>query len=191
MEINHIPGRILAILWTTASWSNSEEFILITNSNRELLVQIKKFLTIFGFNYSIYSSEEIKRKDSKNEYNYTYFRLKIYNDYIINILRNKYSWRGRKEDKRYYPEFEYERQEKGFLRYYIKDKSSIDRISDTRKRIRVFANWNFIDQLSERTSYFLGTNINKPQSHSQSDKMKVIYYQSQKDVKKIAEFICS
>ena len=70
----------------------------------------REFLAVFGFEYTIYGSNEIKRESTDMEYKYNYYRLKIYNRYVINLLRNRYRWRGRKENKRYYPNFQWEHQ---------------------------------------------------------------------------------
>jgi hypothetical protein len=118
--------------------------------------------------------------------------MKIYNYYIIHQLREKYNWRGQREETRYYPKFDSKQQEVEFLRYYIKDKGSFDSLNTKRgkiKRYRVWANCNFADRLSEKISEIIGVNQNKPCHHSQSDITMTISYQSQKDVPGLLNFI--
>ena len=49
-----LTGRILGILWTTASWSSTEESIQVTNQNYEIVKEIQSFLAKLGFEYTIY-----------------------------------------------------------------------------------------------------------------------------------------
>ena len=189
MKIDIIPGRILGIFWTTASWVSSNNCIQITNKERKLLEEVKKFLDIHNFKYTIYHSKKEQKRDN---YEYDYYRMKIYSDYIVDLLRNKYNWTGSKEHKRYYPTIDNKYQEIGFLKYYIKDQGTFDYRNTKwgeKKRYRIYGNWNYIDYLNSRISNILGVNENKPQKHNNSNLMMILYYQSKKDVNTILNFI--
>ena len=90
MQIDYIPGTILGILWTTASYSRTEKDIQLTNKDKSEVKKVRDFLAHFGFEYTIYGGSEIKRENKKNEYKYNYYRLKIYNRYLVHLLRNRY-----------------------------------------------------------------------------------------------------
>ncbi|MFW6009274.1 MAG: LAGLIDADG family homing endonuclease [archaeon] len=80
MEIKKVPGNILGIFWTTASWVPSDEnngSISITNEDENILKEIKNFLLKYEINYSYYNGPPDK-KNRKN-YKYEYYRMKIYN----------------------------------------------------------------------------------------------------------------
>ncbi|AZO96114.1 hypothetical protein [Halocella sp. SP3-1] len=187
----YIPGRILGILWTTASWSSTENIIILTNCTKDILVEVSNFLIECKINYTIYrASPEKKRPD----YEYDYYRMKISNQKFIELLREQYKWRGQREGKRYYPAIETEQQEIEFLKYYIADQGTLDKMKVSWGkgwiyRYRIYCSRDFIDQLNSRISAILGVKENKPQNHSQSDSTKILYYQSQKDVNIILDFI--
>lgn len=184
-----IPGRILGIFWTTASWSSVEKSAQITNQDYDLIKEVQIYLAKLGFEYTIYQGPEENKRPG---YEYDYYRMKIYNYYVISELRNRYNWRGQREEIRYYPDFVSKRQEIDFLRYYIDDQGLFDYMNTKwgqKKRYRIWANYNFVDKLSDRISEIVEVNQNKPQQHKQSDVTMIIYYQSQKDVPKILEFI--
>jgi intein/homing endonuclease len=186
-----ITGRILGIFWTTASWSSTEETIQITNKDYEIVKEVQSYLAKLGFEYTIFQGPTENKRPG---YEYDYYRMKIRNYYIISELRKKYNWRGQREEERYYPEFVSEQQEIDFLKYYIDDQGHFDYMNTKRgqkKRYRVWANYNFAYMLSERISKIVGVNQNKPQEHKQSDITMTIYYQSQKDVPLILDFINS
>lgn len=184
-----LPGRILGIFWTTSSWSSTEENIQLSNKNHEIIREVQAYLKKLGFEYTIYKSPTEEKRPG---YKYDYYKMKIYNYYVISQLREKYKWRGQREETRYYPEFDSKQQELDFLKFYVKDKGYFDYRNTNygqKKRYRVWANYNFADILSEKISKIVGVNKNKPQPHNQSDVTMTIYYQSQKDVPKILDFI--
>lgn len=186
-----IPGRILGIFWTTASWSSTEETIQVTNKNYEIVKEVQTYLSKLGFEYSIYQGPIEEKRPG---YEYDYYRMKIRNYYVISELRNRYNWRGQREEIRYYPNFVFEQQEIDFLRYYIDDQGHFDYMNTKwgqKKRYRVWANYNFAEELSNRINKIVGVNQNKPQEHNRSDITMTIYYQSQKDVPIILDFINS
>jgi len=186
-----IPGRILGIFWTTASWSFIEKSVQITNQDFEIVKEVQSCLAKLGFEYTIYQGPEENKRPG---YEYNYYRMKIYNYYVISELRNRYNWRGQREDIRYYPEFVSKQQEIDFLKYYIDNQGYFDYMNTKwgqKKRYRVWANNNFADKLSERISKIIGVNQNTPYPHGQSDVTMTIYYQSQKDVPLILDFINS
>jgi hypothetical protein len=91
-----IPGRILGIFWTTASWvsSQKEQPIQVSNKDRGLLEEVNSWIKDkYNTKYSIYHSPIEEKRPG---YEYNYYRMKIYNPDIINLLREKYNWRGRK-----------------------------------------------------------------------------------------------
>lgn len=186
-----IPGRILGIFWTTASWSSTEENIQITNKDYEIVKEVQSHFKKLGFEYTIFQGSTDNKRLG---YEYYYYRIKIYNYYVISELRSKYNWRGQREEERYYPNFVSEKQEIDFLKYYIDNQGYFDYMNTKwgqKKRYRVWANNNFADKLSERISKFIGVNQNTPYAHGQSDVTMTIYYQSQKDVPLILDFIGS
>ncbi|MFW6265038.1 MAG: hypothetical protein ACOC3B_02925, partial [Bacillota bacterium] len=165
-----------------------EPTIQLTNKDKNILIEVNEFLNQQGMDYSIYSGEDGKRP----EYDYKYYRMKIYNREFIKLLRKKYNWKGQREEKRYYPTVESERQEIEFLRYYIADQGTFDYHiikKRKRKRYRIYGHCSYIDYLNHRISQLLGVRENKPQPHGQSNKMMILYYQSQKDVDIILDFI--
>lgn len=186
-----IPGRILGIFWTTASWSSVENSVQLTNQNYKIVKEVQNYLSKLGFEYTIYQGPEENKRPG---YKYDYYRIKIYNYYVISELRSRYNWRGQREKERYYPNFVSKQQEVDFLKYYIDDQGHFDYMNTNhgqKKRYRIWANYNFVDKLSERISKIVGVNQNKPQEHKQSDITMIIYYQSQKDVPIILNFINS
>jgi len=184
-----LPGRILGIFWTTASWSSTEKNIQLSNKNYSIIKEVQNYLAKLGFKYTIYQSPTEEKRPG---YKYSCYKMKIYNYYIIHQLREKYNWRGQREETRYYPKFDSKQQEVEFLRYYIKDKGSFDSLNTKRgkkKRYRVWANYSFADCLSKKISKIVGVNQNKPCHHSQSDITMTISYQSQKDVPRLLNFV--
>jgi hypothetical protein len=186
-----IPGRILGIFWTTASWSSTEKSIQITNKDYEIVKKVQSYLSEINFEYTIYQGPTENKRPG---YEYDYYRMKIYNSDFIDLLRNEYNWRGRREKKRYYPNFDSYQQVVEFLRYYINSQHTSAEISvnwgdGKHKRLKVFVNKNFADILNERISDIVGVNENKIYKHSQSDVLMYLFYQSKKDVELILDFI--
>lgn len=185
-----IPGRILGILWTTASWSSSgDEGVQITNQNHEIVKEVQNYFFELGYEYTIFQGPTENKRPG---YKYDYYRMKIYNHYIISELRNCYRWRGQREEKRCYPNFVSEQQEIDFLRYYIKNQGHFDYRNTKwgqKKRYRVWVNYNFADKLNYKIRKIVGVNQNTPYPHTQSDITMTLYYQSQSDVNTILDFI--
>ena len=184
-----IPGRILGTFWTTASWSDSEKTIYITNKEKSQLLAAWNYLASLSIEYTIYQGPTDEKRPG---YDYEYYRMKIYNKEFIKLLRQKYNWRGQREEKRYYPTVNNKRQEIEFLRYYIDDQGTFDYHTikkRKKKRYRIYGHRNYIEYLNQRISKMLGINENKPQPHGQSGKTLILYYQSQKDVDVILDFI--
>ncbi|MFW6282066.1 MAG: hypothetical protein ACOC1O_04665 [bacterium] len=176
-----IPGNILGIFWTIDSWVESEESISVKNMDKKKIDKVQRFITDYYQKYKIYSTTEQKRGDKYNFYN-----LKIYNTEFIKLLREYYLWTGRKEYTCYYPDNMNESQDRNFLKYYVNDKSSLDKKGG---RLRIFANWNFINVINEKLHNMLGVKIKKAISHSNSDKMKVLNYQGRKEIAVILDFV--
>jgi|GEM_PF-2247515 hypothetical protein len=188
-----IPGRILGIFWTTASWSSVENSVQITNQNYEIVNEVQNYLAKLGFEYTIYQGPADEKRPG---YEYDYYRMKIYNKDFIHLLRKKYNWRGRREEKRYYPNFNFYQQEVEFLRYYISSQHYCVEISvnwgqGKQKRLKIFVNKNFADILNKRVSDIVGVGENKVHKHHQSDVMMYLFYQSKNDVSLILDFISS
>lgn len=188
-----IPGRILGIFWTTASWSSTEQAIQITNQNYEIVKEAQDFLSELGFEYSIYQGPTEEKRPG---YEYDYYRMKIYSREIVELLRGKYNWRGRREDQRCYPNFDYYQQEVEFLRYYISSQYYCTEVSvnwgdGKHKRLKIYANKGFADIINDRVADIVGVSKNKIHKHSQSNVLMYLFYQSQKDISLILDFINS
>lgn len=178
---NKISGDILGIFWTTASWVDSEDSISVKNMDKNKVETVQKFIADYYQKYKIYKTVEEKRGD-----NYTFYNLKIYNTELIKLLRKNYLWKGRKEYTRYYPDNIDESQDIDFLKYYVENKSSLDKDGS---RLRVFANWNFINMISEKLHDMVGVKVKTPVSHSNSDKMQILNYQDKKEIAIILDFL--
>ena len=188
-----LTGRILGILWTTASWLSTEESIQVTNQNYEIAKEIQSFLAKLGFEYTIYQGPTENKRPG---YKYDYYRMKVYNKNFIELLRNNYNWTGRREEQRYYPKFDSYKQEVEFLKYYISSQyycreQSVEWGDRKQKRLKIYVNKSFADILNKKISDIIGVSKNKIQKHHQSDILMYLFYQSQKDIALILDFIGS
>jgi len=188
-----LTGRILGILWTTASWSSTEESIQVTNQNYEIVKEVQSYLAELGFEYTIFQGQTDKKRPG---YEYDYYRMKVYKKEFIDLLRNKYNWTGRREEQRYYPKFDSYKQEVEFLKYYISSQyycreQSVDWGDGKQKRLKIYVNKSFADILNKKISDIIGVSKNKIQKHHQSDILMYLLYQSQKDIALILDFIGS
>lgn len=177
MEFNYWA---IGFLWGSARLSGNH--LLVQNRNKKLLDKLKRLTNVQNKIF----------KTITNQGN-TSYRLKIHqnHEYVQHILSGGYVGRIGNEERNP-PKSINKQNEYEFLKGYFCTHYTYDLVTRNKKlapRLRFYASHNMLDLLNTHLHINLDCTIKKIGNHSSSSVCKILYYQSQKEVEKIINYL--
>lgn len=171
---------VIGFLWGSARISG--DHLLVQNTDRRLLGKVKILGNI--------KNEIFKTKIRNNK---TSYRLKINlkNEYVKYMLSKGYEGRVGNEE-RMAPTSLNEKNQYDFLKGYFCTHYTLDKVLRNGKvvyRLRFYASENILKLLNKHLHQEINTSIKKIGNHKSSKICKILYYQSQKEIPKIIEYL--
>lgn len=177
----NIDYWVIGFLWGSARISG--DHLIVQNMDRRLLEKTKVRGNIKNKIYKINNTTSNK----------TSYRLKINlkNEYAKYMLSKGYEGRIGNEE-RIAPTSLNEKNQYDFLKGYFSTHYTLDRVKRNGKivsRLRFYASENIIKLLNEHLHQEIDTSIKKIGNHKDSEICKILYYQSQKEVPLIIDYL--
>lgn len=171
---------VIGFLWGSARISG--DHLLVQNMDKGLLEKVKSLGKIKN---EIFTVKTTTKKTS--------YRLKINlkNKYIQYMLEKGYEGRIGNEE-RMNPTSLNENNEYEFLKGYFCTHYTLDKVMRNDKivsRLRFYASENILNLLNEHLHQEIGTTIKKIGNHTSNDICKILYYQNQKEIPEIIEYL--
>lgn len=171
---------VIGFLWGSARFSS--DYLLVQNMSKGLLEKVK---LLGGIPNDIFETTTTTGNTS--------YRLKINmnNEHVKYMLEKGYRGRNGNEE-RTPPTGLSEGNEYDFLEGYFCTHYTFDRVSRNGKtvsRLRFYASKNILNLLNRHLHQEIDTSIKKIGNHSQSDICKILYYQNQKEIPVIIDYL--
>lgn len=166
---------VIGFLWGSARVSG--DYFLVQSMDKRNVEMIKEHVSPKSKVFSVIDKNKTK------------WRLKIplNNEYVTWMMENNYSGRIGNEE-RDMPILNVE-DEAEFLRGYFSVHHSLDLMKNTRKRLRFYAAEKILDRLNHHLHDQIDTSLKKIQHHNASSVCKTLYFQDQKEIPVILEYL--